>query len=126
MRRFIFILLLAALAPSAFGDEPQTLVFAPVADVQIPDRFDSQSDAYVMATGKFRNGCYRWIGADIQQLPNYVTEIRSYASLSHGMCIQMIIPFQARISLGQLASGTYDLHFVMADGSYLAQQLTIQ
>ena len=126
MRKLLGILLIVV-GPMVLAETPPPiLIDAPIFDVQIPDRFDTTSNAYVVAVGKFRSGCYKWVGADVQQKPNFVTEIRSYASLSQGMCIQMIIPFQARIQLGQLAPGTYQLHFVKSDGSYIDQQLTIQ
>lgn len=110
----------------AVADPLPTLMSAPISTIEIPATFNSNSQAYVLAEGRFRNGCYRWVGADVQQKPNWVTEIRGYASVSQGMCIQMIIPFHAQIPLGQLASGTYELHVVRPDGSYIAEHLTIQ
>ena len=132
MKRLATALLAAALSwaavppAAAASTPPQKLAQVPILEVQIPAVFDSSSVAYVLAGGRFNNGCYHWIGAEVQQKPNFITEIRSYAAVSQGMCPQMIVPFHQQIQLGQLASGTYELHFVTSDGNYLEERLTIQ
>lgn len=97
-----------------------------VADVFVPSGFDSKSDTYVIESGKFRNGCYHWLTAQVIPMENSVTQVWSYANVSDGMCIQMITPFQKEVSLGKMSAGVHHLRFMNSDGTYLEADMTIE
>ncbi len=122
------LVLAGALATTtvARADTPSKIVEVRVYDAIIPGGFDSNSDAYVIENGFFPNGCYRWAYADTVNLPGNITEVRSYASVTSGMCPQVIIPFHKEVRLGRLSSGTHLIRFVNSDGTYIEEQMNIE
>lgn len=97
-----------------------------ITGVYVPGGFDSTSDSYVVVNGIFQNGCYKWKNADVVHKTATEHEITSIASVSQGMCIMVLIPFQKDIHLGQLAAGKHTLRFLNGDGTYLERSLNIE
>lgn len=97
-----------------------------VNDVFVPGGFDSEADAYVVASGIFPNGCYRWKGAQVTNIDTYNHEVKSTATVSQGMCLMVLVPFTKEIRLGKLASGHHTLKFVNGDGTYLEKALNVE
>jgi len=95
-------------------------------EVYVPGGFDSSADAYVIANGLFPNGCYKWKGADVKHIDTFNHEVQSYATVSQGMCIMVLIPFSKEIRLGKLVSGTHTLKFLNGDGTYLQKTMKIE
>lgn len=95
-------------------------------EVYVPGGFDSSADAYVVASGLFPNGCYTWKGADVKHIDTYNHEIQSFATVSQGMCIMVLVPFSKEIRIGKLASGTHNLKFLNGDGTYLKKVMNIE
>lgn len=95
-------------------------------DVFVPGGFDSQADAYVVVTGIFPNGCYHWKNANVKHISGTEHEITSVASVSQGMCIQVLIPFSKDVRLGQLSTGTHNLRFMSGDGTYMEKQMVVE
>jgi hypothetical protein len=114
---------LAAHARAAASSIDMTV---PVNNVFIPGGFDSKTDAYVIVSGIFPNGCYKWKGATVKDVSALEHEITSVANVNQGMCIQVLIPFTKDIRLGQLAVGTHTLRFLSNDGTFLEKNLTIE
>lgn len=96
-----------------------------VNEVYVPSGFESNSDAYVVASGLFPNGCYRWKNADVKNVDTFNHEIQPYATVSQGMCIMVLVPFTKEIQLGKLARGEHILKFLNGDGTYLLKSMTI-
>ncbi len=94
--------------------------------VYIPSGFDSGSDVFVVVNGIFQNGCYRWNRADVSHLDTYSHEVKSIASVSPGVCIMVLIPFQKEVRLGKFASGKHTLKFDNGDGTYFEKALVIE
>jgi hypothetical protein len=93
----------------------------------VPAGFDSNSDSYVVVNGVFQNGCYKWSRAvNLTTKDEYTHEISSMATVTPGMCIMVLIPFQKEISLGKLAAGKHTLRFLNGDGTYLEKSLVIE
>ncbi len=115
-------------AQALAGDQlPQVRdVVVGISDAFVPGGFDSHSDAYVVVSGIFPNGCYRWKGADVKHVDSLNHEIRSMAAVSQGMCTMALIPFTQEVRLGELQSGTHSLRFVSGDGTFLQKTLTVE
>lgn len=101
-------------------------VVVSVNDAYIPGGFDSTSDAYVVASGLFPNGCYKWNRADVTHSDAFTHEIKSVAKVSQGMCLMVLVPFTKEIRLGTLASGKHSVRFMNGDGTYMEKTLTIE
>ncbi len=97
-----------------------------VTDVFVPGGFDSDADAYVVASGIFPNGCYRWKGAEVTNVDTFNHEVKSSAMVSQGMCLMVLVPFTKEIRLGKLATGNHKLKFLNGDGTYLEKNLKVE
>lgn len=95
-------------------------------DAYIPGGFDSNSDVYVVASGLFPNGCYRWSRADVKNVSAFNHEVRAIASVTQGMCLMVLVPFNKEVRLGKFEVGTHTLHFVNGDGTYIEKTLQIE
>jgi hypothetical protein len=92
----------------------------------IPAGFDSASDAYVVVNGVFQNGCYKWKRAEINNKDSFTHEVVSIASVSQGMCLMVLVPFQKEIRMGQMASGNHTIRFLNGDGTYLEKSMIVE
>lgn len=95
-------------------------------DVFVPGGFDSTSDAYVVVNGIFPNGCYKWKGVSRKDVSNLEHEITSVASVSQGMCIQVLVPFTKEVRLGKLDTGKHTLRFLSGDGTFIEKTLAVE
>ncbi len=131
MKSKIAILLNVALITLALNAEATTApssqdVVIGLNDIFVPGGFDSTSDAFVVVNGIFPNGCYKWKGSSRKDLSNFEHEITSMATVSSGMCIQVLIPFTKDIRLGKLDMGTHILRFKSNDGTYIQKNLVVE
>ncbi len=118
--------LLSTMSFAQGSPTPDKEVEVNINGVFVPGSFDSNSEAYVVVNGIFQNGCYKWSRADIKNVDNFNHEIKSIASVTQGMCIMVLVPFQKDIRLGKLAVGMHTLKFLSADGTYLEKQVTVE
>lgn len=130
MKKFIIaaITAITLIQVQAGADEQpvQKEVTVGISGVFVPGGFDSSSDAYVVVNGVFPNGCYRWSRADATRTGEFNHEIKSMATVTQGMCIMVLVPFQKDIHLGQLAAGKHTLRFVNGDGTYVEKSLSVE
>ena len=94
--------------------------------VYVPGGFDSASDVFVVVNGIFQNGCYKWKRADVAHKDTYSHVVKSVASVSEGMCIMVLIPFQKEVRLGKFAPGKHTLRFENGDGTYLDKTMNVE
>lgn len=113
-------------ASIAFAAQDVKEVAIGLNDVYVPAGFSSQQEAYVVVSGLFPNGCYSWSRAQVQHLDDYSHQITSYANVSQGMCVMVLVPFTKEVRLGPLASGKHRLRFLNGDGTYLEKSLKIE
>ncbi len=92
----------------------------------IPAGFDSTSDTYVVVNGVFQNGCYKWKRSEVADKDTFTHEVKSIASVSQGMCLMVLVPFQKEIRLGQMASGNHTIRFLNGDGTYLEKSMIVE
>lgn len=102
-------------------------------DVQIainsafmPETIDAKSELAVVVSGLFSNGCYRWRNAEVEDKTDFEHEVRSYATVTQGMCIMVLVPFQKEIKFGLLKAGEHTFRFANGDGTYLEKTLTVR
>lgn len=123
----ILIALITIASMHAFAEEPVTKeVPVGISGAFVPAGFDSNSDAYVVVNGVFPNGCYRWSRADETRVDAFTHEIRSMASVTQGMCIMVLVPFQKDIRLGKLSVGKHTLRFMNGDGTQFEKELIVE
>lgn len=92
----------------------------------IPGGFDIYSETYVVASGIFPNGCYKWSHVDVKHVDKFNHEIRSVANVRQGMCIMVLIPFNKEVKLGKFDAGQHTLRFVNGDGTYLEKTMVVE
>lgn len=97
-----------------------------ISGVYVPGGFDSSMDAYVVVNGVFQNGCYKWNRAEVTNVDNFNHEIKSFANVSSGMCIMVLIPYQKEVRLGHLDPGKHNLKFLNGDGTYLERKIVVE
>ena len=128
MKTLIAIALTALFAstPTFAADPGAREVSVGISGAYVPAGFDSTSDAYVVVNGVFPNGCYKWSRSERVSRDNYTHEIKNIATVTPGMCIMVLVPFQKEIRLGQMASGKHTLRFVNDDGTYLEKSMVVE
>lgn len=105
----------------------QKQVMITVADALVPSGFDSSTDAYVVVSGMFPNGCYRWSKAEVSAQGENIHEVRSFANVQPGMCLTVLMPFTREVRLGQLDQGNHKIRFMNGDGvTYLEKSLVVE
>jgi hypothetical protein len=128
MKKTISIIAALVLSTAAFATETpaEKEVQVGISGAFVPGGFDSTSEAYVVVNGVFQNGCYKWSRADVTSPTEFSHEIRSMATVTQGMCIMVLIPFQKDVRLGKLATGKHSLKFLNGDGTYLEKSLVVE
>jgi hypothetical protein len=113
---------------AALADAPQAPreVMVGINEAYIPGGFDSTSDAYVVVSGIYNNGCYRWSRAEVLAVNAHEHEVRTFATVSPGMCLMVLVPYQREVRLGTLDSGKHVVRFVNGDGTYLEKSFSIE
>ncbi len=97
-----------------------------ISSVHVPPGFDPDSDVFVVASGVYPNGCYRWKNAEVEHENSFQHNIKAVAEVSEGLCIMVLVPFTKEIRLGKMASGKHNLRFVAGDGTYFEKDLIIE
>lgn len=105
---------------------PRKDVVVAINDAFVPGGFDSEADAYVVVSGIFPNGCYRWKDANVQNVNAFEHEIKSVASVGQGMCLMVLVPFSRDVRLGKLNAGKHTLRFMSGDGTYLEKSMVVE
>lgn len=108
------------------GALPDRELAVGISGVYIPSKISSREDLLVVVNGVFQNGCYKWKRADVNHLTNTVHEVKTIASVSQGMCLMVLIPYQREVSLGTLNSGKHLIRFVNGDGTYLEKTVQVE
>ncbi len=97
-----------------------------ISNVYIPSGFDAESDAFVVASGVYPNGCYRWKDAKVDNVTPFQHNITSVAHVSQGMCIMVLVPFSKEIRIGKMATGKHMLRFLAGDGTYFEKEMIVE
>ncbi|MCK6596869.1 MAG: hypothetical protein L6Q37_00780 [Bdellovibrionaceae bacterium] len=116
----------AVLLPKATMAAQTREVVVGINEAFIPGGFDIYSDTYVIASGIFPNGCYKWSRADVRHVDEFNHEIKSIASVQPGMCIMVLIPFNKEIRLGRFNAGKHSIKFVSGDGTFIEKTMVVE
>lgn len=115
------------LAAADAGQAPNERdVMVAINEAFVPGGFDINSEVYVVASGIFPNGCYRWKGAEVKSPSDTVHEIKAMATVKQGMCLMVLLPFNKEIRLGKFVHGEHTLRFLNSDGTYLEKKIVIE
>jgi hypothetical protein len=120
-----FVMTMGLGVQAADGPEQKDIQIG-ISEVFVPGGFDSTSDVFVVASGIFPNGCYRWKDADVRNVDAYTHEVKATASVVQGMCLMVLVPFSKEIRMGKFAPGKHALRFLNGDGTYLEKTLNIE
>jgi hypothetical protein len=104
---------------------PEREVQVGINGVYVPSKIDRRDEAIVVVNGIFQNGCYRWKKSDVKHVAMTTHEVRSFATVSQGMCLMVLVPFQKEVNLGKLNPGRHLVRFVNGDGTYLDRYLNV-
>jgi hypothetical protein len=125
-----FFMALAAatlfLQSPAFAAPDQREVQIGINGAYVPSSLRTDSDSVVVVSGIFQNGCYKWSHADVTVVDDFNREVKTYATVSQGMCIMVLIPYQKEIALGKLLAGKHTLKFLNGDGTYLEKTFVVE
>lgn len=129
MKKLAFLAL--TVATFAFGfaraEIPQPVeVMVGINEAFIPDGLTPNTDAGVIVTGIFQNGCYKWSRAEVKEVSRTEHEVRTFATVNPGLCIMVLVPYQKQVKLGQLDAGVHHIRFVNGDGTYLDKTFEVQ
>lgn len=126
--KFILVLMAGVFSmPWAYAETPKTKeVIVGVSDAYIPSNFDSSSDAFAVVNGLFPNSCYRMSGAKVEHVGSALHEVTTYANVTEGLCLMVMVPFHKEVALGKLNLGEHQIRFLNGDGTYLEKRLTIE
>lgn len=121
----VAVLFLVNFSHAAIDPAPKEVQVG-ISGVFVPGGFDSTADAYVVVSGIFQNGCYKWNRAEKNSRDEFTHEIKTIATVTPGMCIMVLIPFQKEVRLGKLSSGEHNLRFLNGDGTYIEKKLLVE
>lgn len=117
----------ALAAPAAANQAPaQKEVVVGVSEAYVPAGFDSTTEAYVIVSGMFNNGCYQWSRAEVRHADDFNHEVTVYAKVSPGMCLMVLVPYQKEVKLGTLKSGKHIVRFLGGDATYLEKSFDVE
>jgi hypothetical protein len=113
--------------PASYADVPLTRdVVVSISDAYIPSGFDSNSDAFVVVNGIFPNSCYRMKEAKVDHIGTSLHEVTTYATVTEGMCLMVLVPFNKEVRVGKLTTGEHKVRFMNGDGTYMERALTVE
>lgn len=121
----MFLIIWAPSMSSAAAAQDREVIVG-INEAFIPGGFDIYSETYVVASGIFPNGCYKWSRVDVKHVDKFNHEIRSVANVRQGMCIMVLIPFNKEVKLGKFDAGQHTLRFVNGDGTYLEKTMVVE
>lgn len=127
MKKILFLALMALVSVSAQAKpgEPREQIVG-ISDAFFPSGFDSTSEAFIVVSGIFPNGCYQYNNAKVDHVGSALHEVRAYAKVTEGLCLMVLVPFQKEVQLGKLAVGEHAIRFINGDGTYWEKRLTIE
>lgn len=131
MKRLLFATALMTFAgfSSAYANDQvpnEKEVVVGINDAYVPGGFDSNADVYVVTTGIFPNGCYRFSRADVSHKSAFEHEVKIIAAVKQGMCLMVLVPFNREVRLGKFERGEHTLRFLHGDGTYFEKSLVIE
>lgn len=126
--KFVLVLLAGLISmPWSYAETPKTKdVIIGISDAYIPSNFDSSSDAFVVVNGIFPNSCYRLKEAQVEHVGSALHEVTTYATVTQGLCLMVMVPFHKEVAIGKLSVGEHQIRFLNGDGTFLEKRLTIE
>ena len=112
-----------AMAP----DQEEKEVQVSINDALIPTTVNAGDDVKAVISGLFNNGCYRYSRSSVDHdTANGIHEVSTFANVSQGMCIMVLVPFTREVELGTLSKGEHRVRFMNGDGTYMEKRVIAQ
>jgi len=114
---------------AAFGSvQEEKEVVVSVSDALVPSSVKANTEnVRAVISGMFPNGCYRYNRSDVQtDSKNNISEVKTYATVSQGMCLMVLVPFTKEVQLGTFDKGMHKVRFINGDGTYMEKQFTAE
>ncbi|MCB0357605.1 MAG: hypothetical protein KDD40_11385 [Bdellovibrionales bacterium] len=112
---------------NAMADEEEREVQVSINDALVPSTVKAGEDVKAVISGLFNNGCYRYSRSAVgHDNANGIHEVSTYAYVSQGMCIMVLVPFTREVELGSFAKGEHRVRFMNGDGTYMEKRLIAQ
>lgn len=108
-------------------DQEEKEIQVSINDALVPATVKAGDEVKAVISGLFNNGCYRYNRSTVvHDNPNDIHEVSTYALVSQGMCIMVLVPFTREVELGSFSRGEHRLRFMNGDGTYMEKRLTAQ
>ncbi|MCB0392365.1 MAG: hypothetical protein KDD58_13815 [Bdellovibrionales bacterium] len=112
-----------ALAPETEEKEVQVSIN----DALVPKTVKVGEEVKAVISGLFNNGCYRYSRSEVNHdSANSIHEVSTYANVSQGMCIMVLVPFTREVELGSLTKGEHRVRFMNGDGTYMERTVVAE
>ncbi|MCB9025250.1 MAG: hypothetical protein H6625_02960 [Bdellovibrionaceae bacterium] len=122
-----FLVLGFANAQAATQDQEEKEVQVSINDALVPASVKVGSEVKAVISGLFNNGCYRYSRSSVDHdTANDIHEVSTYAQVSQGMCIMVLVPFTREVELGSFTKGEHRVRFVNGDGTYMEKRIIAQ
>jgi len=96
-------------------------------DALVPATVNAGDEVKAVISGLFNNGCYRYSRSAVaHDASNDIHEVSTYAQVSQGMCIMVLVPFTREVELGSFTKGEHRVRFMNGDGTYMEKRVVAQ
>ena len=132
MKTLSMILTSLLVALPAMADLPGALeqreLVVNVTDALLPQTVQADTESVkAVTTGLFPNGCYSYSKAEVvSDDANKIHEVKTYASVSQGMCLMVLVPFTREVVIGTLSKGEHKVRFLNGDGTVLEKRVVAE
>ena len=93
-------------------------------DALVPSKVKAYESVKAVISGLFPNGCYKYSRSEVNHNTNSNThKVRTYAKVSPGMCIMVLVPYTREVELGTFAPGEHHIRFENSDETYMQKTI---
>lgn len=93
-------------------------------DALVPSKVKAYENVKAVISGLFSNGCYKYSRSEVTHSANKdLTKVSTFAKVSPGMCLMVLVPFTREVDLGSYEPGEYKIRFVNGDETYMEKRI---
>jgi hypothetical protein len=115
-----------SLHAGVFPQDQKEILFY-VSDTIVPSKAKIKEEVKAVVSGLFPNSCYRYSRSKVERdEENNVVSISTYAIVSPGMCLTVIVPFTKEVKMGFFEPGEYKVKFLGPDDTFTEKRMIIE